>query len=87
MSMLNELGISEIGDNLRGNTSRTNMTHKNFDISCGCPMADKILNNNSNVNSIDKNSKNNKNEIPAIDHVRIIHSYIDKEILIPSFEP
>ena len=86
MSMLNELGISDIGDSLRGNTSRTNMTHKNFNISCGCPMADKILNNNSALNSLDKNSQND-NENPVLDHVRVVHNYIDKEILVPSFEP
>ena len=49
MSMLKELGISDIGDNLRGLTSSTNMNHKNFQISCGCPEADQILSNNNEI--------------------------------------
>ena len=59
------------------------MTQKHFNISCGCPMGDKLI-NNTGLNS----DRNQDNEDGAgSDHVRVIHSYIDKEILVPSFEP
>ena len=56
MSMLKELGISDIGDNLRGLTSSTNMHHKNFNISCGCPEADQMLANNNEM-EMEKNTR------------------------------
>ena len=43
MSMLKELGISEIGDNLRGHTSSTKMHYNKFKISCGNPEADQMI--------------------------------------------
>ena len=41
--MLKELGISEIGDNLRGHTSSTKMHYNNFKISCGNPENYEVL--------------------------------------------
>ena len=43
MSILKELGISELGDNLRGLTSSTKMHYKNFDIKCGNSETDQML--------------------------------------------
>ena len=43
MNVLKELGISEIGNYLRGVTSSTKMYYNNFNISCDNPVADKLL--------------------------------------------
>ena len=51
MAMLKELGISELGDNLRGLTSSTKMHYNNFNISCGNPIADQILSGNNESKS------------------------------------
>ena len=89
MSMLKELGISDIGDRLRGITSSTNMHHKNFNINCGCPEADQILSNN--------NEKEMENEFRGegeegedentLGYVRLVHNYLQQEIIVPTLEP
>ena len=84
MSMLKELGISDIGDNLRGFTSSTNMHHKNFNISCGCDVADQMLSNEI------KNERENKGEEGddnTLGYSRIVHNYLPQEIIVPSFDP
>ena len=89
MSMLRELGISDVGDRLRGITSSTNMHHKNFNISCGCPEADQMLSNN--------NEKELENEIRGegeegeeentLGYIRVVHNYLPQEIIVPTLEP
>lgn len=82
MSMLNQLGISDIGDNLRGLTSSTNMHHKNFEISCGCPAADKLLGDGGSGNPDQKDNDSNAEE-----NIRVRHNYLEQEILVPSLDP
>ena len=86
MSMLKELGISDIGDNLRGLTSSTNMHHNNFNIKCGCPVADQMLSNNEI--DIEKEDKGEGEEDEnTLGYIRVVHNYLQQEIIIPSLEP
>ena len=73
MSMLKELGISDIGDNLRGFTSSTNMHHKNFNISCGCVAADQML---SNEMKNDLENKGGEEEDNTLGYARVVHNYL-----------
>ena len=84
MSMLKELGISDIGDNLRGFTSSTNMHHKNFNISCGCEVADQIL---SNEMQNERENKDEEGEENTLGYSRVIHNYLPQELIIQSLEP
>ena len=84
MSMLKELGISDIGDNLRGFTSSTNMHHKNFNISCGCDAADQML---SNEMKNDLENKGGEEDDNTLGYVRVVHNYLPQEMIVPSFEP
>ena len=84
MSMLKELGISDIGDNLRGFTSSTNMHHKNFNISCGCVAADQML---SNEMKNDLENKGGEEEDNTLGYARVVHNYLPQEMIVPSFEP
>ena len=84
MSMLKELGISDIGDNLRGFTSSTNMHHKNFNISCGCEVADQIL---SNEMQNERENKEEEGEENTLGYSRVIHNYLPQELIIQSLEP
>ena len=84
MSMLKELGISDIGDNLRGFTSSTNMHHKNFNISCGCEVADQIL---SNEMKNERENKGEEEEENTLGYARVVHNYLPQEIIVPSFDP
>ena len=89
MSMLKELGISEIGDNLRGLTSSTKMHYNNFIISCGCPEADQILSNNNEM-VIEKDVGGEGEEGSdenTLGYVRVMHNYLQQEIIIPTLEP
>ena len=84
MSMLKELGISDIGDNLRGFTSSTNMHHKNFNISCGCDVADQIL---SNEIQNERENKGEDGEESTLGYARVIHNYLPQELVVPSLDP
>ena len=84
MSMLKELGISDIGDNLRGFTSSTNMHHKNFNISCGCDVADQIL---SNEIQNEKENKDEEGEESTVGYSRVMHNYLPQELVVPSLDP
>ena len=85
MNMLKDLGISDLGDNLRGATNSTNMHHNNFKISCGCPEADQMLTNNND--SPREDVKENEEEENTLGYARVVHNYLQQEIIIPTLEP
>ena len=85
MNMLKELGITDLGDNLRGITNSTNMHHNNFKISCGCPEADQMLANNND--SPREEVKMDEEEENTLGYARIVHNYLQQEIIIPTLEP
>ena len=87
MSMLKELGISDIGDNLRGLTSSTNMHHNNFNINCGCPVADQMLNNNEMDIEKEAKGEGEEEDDNTLGYVRLVHNYLNQEIIVPSLEP
>ena len=85
MNMLKDLGISDLGGNLRGATNSTNMHHNNFKISCGCPEADQMLTNNND--SPREDVKENEEEENTLGYARVVHNYLQQEIIIPTLEP
>ena len=86
--MLKELGISEIGDNLRGHTSSTKMHYNNFKISCGTPEADQMLTGTNDQKLDIDNSKNQDEEDQnTLGYVRVTHNYLPQEIIVPTLEP
>ena len=88
MSLLNDLGITEIGDNLRGLTSSTKMQYNNFKISCDNPLADQILSGSPKNKSGFEDSKNQDGEEQnTLGYPRIMHNYLPQEIVVPDFEP
>lgn len=88
MSMLKELGISEIGNNLRGVTSSTKMHYNNFNISCGNPVADQLLQGNNEHKSEWEEAKNQDDEEPStLGYARVTHNYLTQELIIPTLEP
>ena len=88
MSMLKELGISEIGDNLRGLTSSTKMHYNNFNISCGNQVADQIL-SPKEENKVDWEEEKNQDdeEQKILGYTRVTHNYLPQELIIPNLEP
>ena len=86
MSMLKELGISDIGDNLRGLTSSTNMNYKNFNISCGCDAADQLINGLGDHQEFIEGKSKEEGE-NTLGHARVAHNYLSQEIIVPSLEP
>ena len=88
MAMLKELGISELGDNLRGLTSSTKMHYNNFNISCGNPIADQILSgNNESKSGIEEQKNQDEEEQNTLGYARVTHNYLPQEIIIPTLEP
>ena len=88
MSMLKELGISEIGDNLRGLTSSTKMHYNNFNISCGNPVADQMLSGTNELKNDFENAKNQDEEDQnTLGYTRVTHNYLTQEIIVPTLEP
>ena len=89
MSMLKELGISEVGDNLRGLTSSTKMHYNNFKISCGNPEADQILLGSNDLQAeLEEEVKNQDEEDQGtLGYVRVTHNYLPQEIIVPTLEP
>ena len=87
MSMLKELGISDLGDNLRGITSSTNMHHNNFNISCGCPLADQMLSNNNETSRENALKGDEVEEENTLGYIRIMNNYLQQELFVPSLEP
>jgi hypothetical protein len=87
--MLKELGISEIGDNLRGLTSSTKMHYNNFNISCGNPVADQLLSGNNEPKTGYEEIKNpdEDEEQSTLGYVRVAHNYLTQELHIPTLEP
>ena len=90
MSLLKSLGISEIGDNIRGLTSSTKMNYNNFNISCDNPLAEQILSGKRpsiSDNPEEGRGKIQKEEENDIGQIRIVHSYINQELLVKNLEP
>jgi hypothetical protein len=85
MNMLKELGITDLGDNLRGITNSTNMHHNNFKISCGNPEADQMLANSND--SPREEVKMDEEEENTLGYARVVHNYLQQEIIIPTLEP
>ena len=81
MSILNELGITDMGDRLRGLTTETNMKHNNFNISCGCATADQLI---SGLNAGRLDNEGNEGKYGgALDVVHVNNFYLNEEISVP----
>ena len=88
MSLLKSLGISEIGDSLRGLSSSTKMNYNNFNISCGNPTADHLLSGNRKLPSDNNEERKDQEEIENnLGYVRILNAYLPEEVMVPSLEP
>ena len=83
MSILKELGISELGDNLRGLTSSTKMHYKNFDIKCGNSETDQMLAGYGDDKERWEEVKNQEvEEQNKLEYVRVTHNYLPQETTI-----
>lgn len=84
MDMLNSLGISDMGDRLRGLTNETNMQHNNFNISCGCGAADKILNGSGTGRK--SLNDNEDEEVTEVELIRIPNFYLTEDLSVPNLD-
>jgi len=83
MTAMDALGISDVGDILRGKTTMTDRinTRSNF----SKPICEAMDNNNTSSLRQSRGSRGSKNSLRE-ENIRIIHSYINEDISIPSLD-